>query len=487
MNEHYENYDMDEMEIDLIDFLFYLLRRWKSLVAMILLGAVLGSAFYVVKTTKSSNAAVEDYQPDADTEANMKLAAQYWKLYDQQMDYNEHSIVMQMDPNQVYEGTLTYYLAAGEQTERLAQLFTDIVNDPAVLEELKETAGLDCKDQYVKELVSSTMSQKNVDESSDLTANVVNNLQVTVPVDSISNTVITYQVAYLSQETCEKMVAVLQDAVASATQKYVDTYGEYEFDQLQNVVAVTVDEKYLEKQKTSAALVNNYLTKLAELEDAFDDTEMDYYQTVYLSNDSTFNAQEQVAQKNISLKAMCKWLLVGIVAFAFIWGTLQLAKYLTDSVIKTLDEVKKMKLPVIGYVRNEKAHMSILDRMEQKKNDISDSTDYIAATINAFPEQQILLCGDLNNVWEQQMLDEIQKRTSNLAITDWIHEDITALKNAKKSDGVIFAINLRKTSIKQLQKALDVCKLQKITVLGVVVIENIDTEEGEDGFSLVNK
>ena len=474
MNEHYENYDMDEMEIDLIDFLFYLLRRWKSLVAMILLGAILGSAFYVVKTTKSSNAAVEDYQPDADTEANMKLAAQYRKLYDQQMDYNEHSIVMQMDPNQVYEGTLTYYLAAGEQTERLAQLFTDIVNDPAVLAELKAAAGLDCKDQYVKELVSSTMLQENVDESSvsgSLTSNIVTQMQVTVPSDGISNTVITYQVAYLDQKTCEKMVEVLRNAIESAAQKYVDAYGEYEFDQLQSVVAVTVDEKYLEKQKTSAALVDSCLTKLAKLEDAFDDTERDYYQTAYLSNNSNSNTQEQMAQKNISLKVMCKWLLVGIVVFAFIWGTLQLAKYLTNSGIKTLDEVKKMKLPVVGYVRNEKAHMSILDRMEQKRNGISDSIDYIAATINAFPEQQILLCGDLNNVWEQQMLDEVQKRTSNLAITDWIHEDITALKNAKKSDGVIFAINLRKTSMKQLQRALDICKLHKIIVLGAIVTE----------------
>ena len=87
MNERYETYD-DEMEIDLIDFLFYLLRRWKSLVAMILLGAVLGSAFYVVKTTRPANAVVEDYQPDAYTEANIKLSAQYRRLYDQQIDYN---------------------------------------------------------------------------------------------------------------------------------------------------------------------------------------------------------------------------------------------------------------------------------------------------------------------------------------------------------------------------------------------------------------
>lgn len=32
----------------------------KALVAMVLLGAVLGSAFYIVKTTKAANAAVEE-------------------------------------------------------------------------------------------------------------------------------------------------------------------------------------------------------------------------------------------------------------------------------------------------------------------------------------------------------------------------------------------------------------------------------------------
>ncbi len=79
--------------------------------------------------------------------------------------------------------------------------------------------------------------------------------------------------------------------------------------------------------------------------------------------------------------------------------------------VKTLDEVKKMKLPVIGYVRNKKAHMSILDRMEQKKNGISDSIDYIAATINVFPEQQILLCVNLNDAWEKQVSGEVQEKT----------------------------------------------------------------------------
>lgn len=102
MNERYENYNADEVEIDLIDFLFYLMRRWKSLVAMVLLGAVLGGAFYMVKSSKTTEETIEEeYQPEVSTEENMKLAAQYRRLYEQQMDYNQHSIVMQMNPNQV--------------------------------------------------------------------------------------------------------------------------------------------------------------------------------------------------------------------------------------------------------------------------------------------------------------------------------------------------------------------------------------------------
>ena len=147
MNERYENYNADEAEIDLIDFLFYLMRRWKSLVAMVLLGAVLGGAFYMVKSSKTTEETIEEeYQPEVSTEENMKLAAQYRRLYEQQMDYNQHSIVMQMNPNQVYEGTLTYYLAAGEQTELLSQLYMNLIDDQTVLAEVKAAAGLDCDD-----------------------------------------------------------------------------------------------------------------------------------------------------------------------------------------------------------------------------------------------------------------------------------------------------------------------------------------------------
>ena len=279
MNERYENYNADEVEIDLIDFLFYLMRRWKSLVAMVLLGAVLGGAFYMVKSSKTTEETIEEeYQPEVSTEENMKLAAQYRRLYEQQMDYNQHSIVMQMNPNQVYEGTLTYYLAAGEQTELLSQLYMNLIDDQTVLAEVKAAAGLDCDDQYIRELLSSSVAQKDTGDDTDLSGNVVNNLQVVVPDSALSKTIITYQIAYLDKDTCEKMTTALKNAVEVVKQQYEETYGVYDLDIVQNAVAVTVDQFYQDKQNTSATWVDNYLTKLVKLEDAFSDTEMAYYQ-----------------------------------------------------------------------------------------------------------------------------------------------------------------------------------------------------------------
>ena len=49
MNENmYNNYE-DDMEIDLVDLLFYLLKKWRSLIVAIVIGAILGAGLYMVK------------------------------------------------------------------------------------------------------------------------------------------------------------------------------------------------------------------------------------------------------------------------------------------------------------------------------------------------------------------------------------------------------------------------------------------------------
>lgn len=471
MNERYENYNADEAEIDLIDFLFYLMRRWKSLVAMVLLGAVLGGAFYMVKSSKTTEETIEEeYQPEVSTEENMKLAAQYRRLYEQQMDYNQHSIVMQMNPNQVYEGTLTYYLAAGEQTELLSQLYMNLIDDQTVLAEVKAAAGLDCDDQYIRELLSSSVAQNDTGDDTDLSGNVVNNLQVVVPDSALSKTIITYQIAYLDKETCEKMTTAFKNAVDAVKQQYEDAYGAYDLNLVQNAVAVTVEQSYLDKQNTSATQIDNYLTKLVKLEDAFSDTEMAYYQEKYLAAEHVDAAQPQEVQSGISVKNLVKWLIIGMFGFVALWGAYYFLKYLLDPSIKTLDEVKQMGIPVIGYLGKENENPTIIERLEKKKNGSYDTIDYIISTISLFEENPILLCVNMEDKDQKYMAEEVSKRVKTVEAGNWIQTSTSALEAAINAKCIILGIKFRETSWKQLKRELEVCKIHKIRISGFILV-----------------
>ena len=57
MNENYSNIYEDEVEIDIRDLFFYLLRHWRSLLVMIVLGAILGGGIYIAKKTAFENVA----------------------------------------------------------------------------------------------------------------------------------------------------------------------------------------------------------------------------------------------------------------------------------------------------------------------------------------------------------------------------------------------------------------------------------------------
>lgn len=192
MNENYNYSYEDEAEINLIDLMFYLLKQWKTLIAAVLIGAVIGGGIYAAKKSSADRAAeeltaqmeeakttVEDeqtvaelrenYQISEDVETNMELAYQYRQLYRKQLEYNQNSPIMQMNPSAVYSGELEYYISAGYDTGMIALLYQNILNSNGILEELKEAADLDYQEQYIRELIGCSVSREN-----DSTINVNN-------------------------------------------------------------------------------------------------------------------------------------------------------------------------------------------------------------------------------------------------------------------------------------------------------------------------
>ncbi len=125
--DQYQNmkFQDDEIEINLLDLLHYILRRWRSVLVCAVLLCVLLGGFKVVKgiSTLGSTDLKEDQktyesQMEGYTLSKEQLENQIKELtqsIQNKADYYKHSVLMKLDPKTAYRGTLTFVVAdAGE-------------------------------------------------------------------------------------------------------------------------------------------------------------------------------------------------------------------------------------------------------------------------------------------------------------------------------------------------------------------------------------
>ena len=343
------------MEIDLIDLIFDLMRHWRSLIVAILIGAVLGGGIYVVKKIEAQKAVVqieegegselpEDYEVNPDVEANMELAYQYRQLYFRQLEYNQKSIVMQLNPNAVYNGELKYYVSAGYDTGLISILYQNILSDQNLLAELQEASQLDCEPSYIKELIGCSVSNEN-----DASVNINNMMDAAEESAAFvtKNAAITYSVVSTSEESCEQMLKIIREKVAEldaeCREKDYETYRALE---VNDAVRLVTNNDYLNRQKANIDQLNTYLTSVQRLEGAFEEDDLIYYNETYLAREYEMEDENSEllgaadAADSIASVNPVKWLVIGVFLMCVCWGGYFMLKYLLDKHIKTSDEGK---------------------------------------------------------------------------------------------------------------------------------------------------
>ncbi len=487
MNDNmYNNYE-DDMEIDLVDLLFYLLKKWRSLIVAVMIGAILGAGLYVVKNhqQQAEQAAQEaellkndedeafdekDYNISKDTKVNMDIAYQYRQLYNKQLEYNQKSIIMQLDPNEVYAGVLEYYISAENNTELISELYQSILNDDDVLEELKDASGLKCETPYIKELISSEDGNDK-----DVTINVNSNGE-----NVEKHSFVTYKVVSTDQKSCEKMLQVLRERVEALQAEYEETYGAYGVSEVSSAISQVTDTTYLNAQRENVDRLNNYLATMKNAESTFTDNEKTYYTNKYLVKEYADSGDSEEA-KSALLDEMepvskVKWLAIGVILLIMIWGAYYLVRYLLDQRIKTVSELQNTyHLPVIGTVQigtsNSKGLDKILDRLYQNTKQKPDTLEYVIQAINAMQTEKSVLCGDTEIPEIKKLMEELSDSCEHMKTGDFISKKIESLEHAKAAGNEILVVCIDKNKRKEIEKEIESCRLQKISMVGVVVVE----------------
>lgn len=487
MNDNmYNNYE-DDMEIDLVDLLFYLLKKWRSLIVAIVIGAILGAGLYVVKNhqQQAEQAAQEaellkndedeafdekDYNISKDTKVNMDIAYQYRQLYNKQLEYNQKSIIMQLDPNEVYAGVLEYYISAGNNTGLLSELYQNILNDDDILEELKDASGFKCETPYIKELISSYVSDDNA-----AFINVNSNVE-----NVEKHSFVTYRVVSTNQKSCEKMLQVLRERVEALQAEYEETYGAYGVSEVSSAISQVTDTTYLNAQRDNVDRLSNYLSTMKNAESNFSDDEKTYYTNKYLAKEyvDSDNAEEAkaVLLEEAEPVSKVKWLAIGVILLVVIWGGYYVVRYLLDPRVKTVSELQNIyRFPVIGIVQtaanNSKGLDKMLDHLYQNTKQKPDTLEYVIQAINAMQTEKSVLCGDTEIPEIKKLMEKLSDSCEHMKIGDFISKNIESLEHAKAAGNEILVVRIDKNRRKEIEKEIESCRLQKISMVGVVVVE----------------
>lgn len=460
----------DEVEIDIKDLFFYLLRHWRSLLVVIILGALLGSGIYVAKkasfeknmaaSTEQDNW-VDTYQVAPEIKAKMDLAWENRKAFEKQLSYNQNSLIMKMDAEHVYNGKLKYYIAAGSSTRLIAEQFNSVLNDGDLAKELKDVAGLECDAQYIRELLGC-----DVNTDTDSSVNISSTEDGATP--STKNVVVTYTVNYMDEDACRKMLNLIQKQADSLNDTLQKEYGAFTCNQLGSSVVLTVSSSYLSQQKTNVDYLQTYANNFNTIESALEDKDLEYYLITYLNKEATVDQPAAFSGSKL------KWLIVSIFGLVCCWGIVLVLRYVFNENIKTADEVKmRYQLPILGILRageTKKGIDGFIEKADQSGRFQVDTVDYVAHTISLLDGKQIMFCCETLNAHVETTIAELKNVCSSLISARYVGKDADALETAKKMDGIILAVEKGMTPYADIERCLEGCSLQKIKILGVVFL-----------------
>ncbi len=461
MNDKMYNCYEEDREIDLIDLLFYVLKEWRKLILAIVVGAILGAGLFFVKNKKEDTV-------DINTQAKMDIAYENRQMYNKQLEYNNNSIIMKLDPNGYYSAVLKYYVSADKNTGVISELYKNIVSDEEVLNSLKEASGFDCDTTYISEIIDSYVSWDN-----DL-FNINNEGES----DNVQkHAFVEYGVVSNSQESCEKMLEVLSTKVLELKKEYQKTYGSYEATEVSSVVNKTVNSNYISTQKDNLKKLDDYFTTMETAENALSDDEKILYVEKY-SDSADYEDIKEMLLEDVKQSSGKKYFAIGIVLMVFLWAVYYAMKYILDSSIKTASELQSTyHLPIIGRVRVDENTAKGFDKKisdwKHKTSAKADTVDYIAQVIKNLGYEKLALCGSIENAEVSNLMNNVSKTCKQVKIGNFISKSAESLDYAKEAGKELLVVQVGKNNRKEIERELESCRLQNIDVVGVIAIEKM--------------
>lgn len=469
-----EKQEIRQEGINLMDFVFYCLEKWRwILVCMLAMAVIIGVYKYRVTVKQNQigdteNLVIEESsgQPDGfyeqaitDLENDLEMQGAYLR----------DSVVMQMDPYHISTGMLSYYMECGEHMDSIIAAYFDFVLSGRLAEELY-TADTSVSVEDLRHLISFTKSD---DAGYKLEADQ------TIKFTGDRGSVFQVQIKMPDSDLCNVYLKYAEEIIAEYSSQIQMNVAEHELTLLASVQSEKMDSEIQEYQ---SSMRQEYKTSAKDLQTL---------QTEFNTIQSTQgNKNIPVTLKN-PISTAVKFSILGLALGA---GVSCLALWIFYMLGGRLHNIENFEtwfgMPLLGIIRTSGTKKKLFGFIDTwifqlgggfyTKISFEEQIKMAAANVQAsfarnFAEdgmKKIMIAGTVSEKEVASLYTQLMSEMKELSASSYMQIvfQSSALKELEDYDGIVFMENKRVSNAELIVQERRLALDRNVKVLGTIIM-----------------
>lgn len=474
-----ENYTMNEgqglglKEIDLLDLMSYCLGKWRVIVVFMIFFAVITGG-YKYHNIMKGNQPVQKERISTEEEDDSYESIMNEKERDvkQKKDYLDSSIVMQINPYCVSEGSLSYYIECEGDKENLIATYVAYILGGKMLEDLS-VEDTDVPVEDLQYLISCIKSSNSKGKDSILTDNGE------IQTDSA---VLVIQIKMPNRDLCEIYVRRVEELMMEYSSRLQREMKEHKLTLLTSAQLELTD---LDIQDYQSNMLNAYLSAIDSLQTL---------QTLHTEPETVSDIQDEkdafVASANV-LPLILKHSVLGLILGACLSCLVLSILYLFGGKLQNIECFQfQYGMPLLGVVRTSGRKSKLfgfidswvfrlrggvyakISLEEQIKMAVVNVQAMITKNFRDEGVRKIMLAGTVSDKDAVELCDFLTSEISTAVLSPYkrIIFQSSDLKELESYAGIVFVERQEQSCSELILREKNLASDRDVKVLGTIVV-----------------
>ncbi len=486
---------MKERDISLRDLTVEILLQWRMLVIAMLAGALLAGGFSYVRSFREAKAVrmqMTTEQPEDGKELaalqesltqeqlqKLKDVMAYEKLYEEKKAYQQDSVLLQMNPNQVYQMEMLFYVNADKkQTSRAVETaYEDIAQGGGIY------AYAALQTDQVQADIAGCITLYSGDSERAEGAEGAGTFKV--------------RVVHSEKEACQKISDAVQQYLKQQQKELEKSIGGHQLVLLQESFLRTADSGILERQKNSLTDLMAMSDTIAQRKAAFTEEEKQYYKAVadIPTKEGALDDQEKTQTEVLGSDPAAPGISFRLVAFGMVSMVLVCVfilffKYVTSGTICYADRLQELfGISQLGLIIGQEGASRVFGFVDrwilslrtygrrsfsgEEALRLSTAAVKLAAKKEQADAISLIGCNLTKEIMKicEAIKQELEKDGMRVVIQNNVLYDAQAMKELQEVKSAVLVEQVKATFYSEITQELELLRRQEIVVLGGILVE----------------